>query len=198
MTTQTPEQFAESLRSAGQTTFAQQLARRAVGLALTAQNKAKSNATQRMRRRSGNLNRSITATVQNKLRSPQVVLTAGGNIKGGKEVPYATTQEYGATIRPVRRQWLAIPTDDVKTGSGQGAGASRFQTPRDYPSRLVFVQRSSTFAFLLDPADGRAKWWLRKKTVIKPKWYARDAMRDTERQAGGDLAGTLADALGAE
>lgn len=194
MATQTPEQFRDTLRQAGQTTFAQSLARRAIGLALFAEGEAKKNAGNRLEIRTGNLRRSIAGTVESDLSSPRVVLSAGGRVSGDGEVPYAASQEYGATIRPVRRQWLAIPSDDVKTE----AGAARFQTPRDYPSPLAFIQRSPTFAFLLDPADGRAKWWLRKKTTIKPKWYARDAMRSTVKRAGQDLRTTLADSLGAE
>lgn len=194
MTTQTPEQFAESLRSAGQTTFAQSLARRAVGLALFAESEAKQNAGRRLRVRSGNLRRSIAGTVQNQLRSPQVVLSAGGRVEGGGEVPYATTQEFGGTIRPKRVKWLAIPNEIARTP----AGAARYKTARDYPRPLAFVHLGGPRAMLWDAQEEVAAYALLKKVEIKPKWYARDAMRATERRAGPDLAGTLADALGAE
>lgn len=194
MATQTPDEFRASLRRAGQTTFAQSLARRAVELASTAQAQAKLNATTRLRSRSNNLRDSIVGTVETDLGSTRVVLSAGGRIKGGGEVPYAATQEYGATIRPVRRQWLAIPSSDVMTG----AGVNRFGSPRNYPTPLVFVQKDNSFAMLIDPADGRAKWWLRKQTTIRPKWFARDAIRATERQVEPGTASVLSDALGAE
>ena len=194
MATQTPDEFRDSLRRAGQTTFAQSLARKAAGLALFAEGEARKNATSRLRVRSGNLRRSIAGTVETDFGSSRVVLSAGGRIQGGGEVPYAATQEYGATIRPVRRQWLAIPSSDVMTG----AGVNRFGAPRNYPTPLVFVQKDSSFAMLIDPADGRAKWWLRKQTTIKGKFYARDAIRATERQVEPGTASVLSDALGAE
>ena len=194
MATQTPDEFRDSLRRAGQTTFAQSLARKAVELASTAQAQARLNATTRLRSRSGNLRDSIAGTVETDLGSTRVVLSAGGRIQGGGEVPYAASQEYGATIRPVRRQWLAIPSSDVMTG----AGVNRFGSPRNYPSPLVFVQKDNSFAMLIDPDDGRAKWWLRKQTTIKGKFYARDAIRATERQVEPGTASVLSDALGAE
>lgn len=193
MPTITPEQYAESLHKAGQGGLSRVFANNAKRLALFAEGQGRKNATDRLRVRSGNLRRSITGTVRGHVAGADVELSAGGRVEGG-DVPYAGTQEFGATIRPVRRKWLALPTRDVQTA----AGVSRYATPRDYPSPLVFIQKGEGRAFLLDPADGRAKWALRKQVTIKPKFYLRDAMRETERMVPVEMASALGVALNVE
>lgn len=194
MATQTPDEFRASLRRAGQTTFAQSLARKAAGLALFAEGEARKNATSRLRVRSGNLRRSIAGTVEAGLGSSRVVLSAGGRIEGGGEVPYAATQEYGATIRPKRVKWLAIPNEVARYPSG----AAMYQTARDYPNPLTFVHLGGPRAMLWDPKLGVAAYALLKKVTIKPKWFARDAIRATERQVEPGTASVLSDSLRAE
>jgi len=182
----TPEQLVDVFSEAARTRFRDALLNGSKRLALFAEAEGRKNATERLRVRSGNLRRSITGSVAAQSDGASVELTAGGRT-GGKDVPYAATQEFGATITPVRRQWLALPAQDVQTG----AGVSRYASPRDYPTPLVFVLINARRAILLDPADGRTKWSLRKEVTIKPKWYIRDAMTTTASQVPDVMSSAL-------
>lgn len=185
--TMTPQQLAERLQGM-QPRLAAILQRKAIAFALMLEGDAKANATERPRSRTGLLRRSIAGTVQDTDTGITVQLSAGGR-HGGRDVIYARLQELGGTIRPVRRRWLAIPTDEVKTA----AGVARYPSPRNYPGRLFFHQKSAGLAMLLEKVDGRSvvRWWLRKETTITPKRYlARSVDRNVPK-----LPTLLSDAL---
>lgn len=210
----TVAEWEERVASAGPR-LAQVLQRRAAALALRMQSRAVDNATRSPRSRTGSLRRSITgrviqggktvatvdATGQASLfgRTIQGVplaatLSAGGRVQGAKNVVYARIQDQGDTVRPVRRQWLAIPKPEVKTA----AGVSRYASPRDYPGKLwFFVKREGTgreaLAFLLERVGGQnvARWTLRKEVEIPGTRFARDAWWRTR----AEVPSTLGDAL---
>ena len=80
-----------------------------------------------LKRRTGHLAGSINTRVQQD----------GRNARGFVGTPevYAPTHEYGATIKPVRAKFLAIPRADNLTG----AGVQRF-TPRQRPDMFIYVK----------------------------------------------------------
>ena len=209
----TVAEWEERVASAGPR-LAQVLQRRATALALRMQSRAVDNATRSPRSRTGSLRRSIAGRVVQGGKTVATVDAAGqaslfgrtiqgvplaatlsaGGRTGGKNLRYARAQDQGAVIRPVNRQWLAIPTPDVKTA----AGVSRYASPRDYPEPLRFrLIRSGTgrgaLAALVERVGGAdvVRWWLRKETEIPATGYARRAWWDTR----AEVPSTLGDAL---
>jgi len=168
----TPEELAERLASA-QPRLAKIIERKAIALALMLESDAKGNATESMNHPTGNLRRSIIGAAVDTPRGLAVQLRAGGR-HNGEDVVYARLQELGGKIRPVRRKWLAIPTDEVKTP----AGVARYPSPRNYPGKLFFRQKRAGLAMLMELVDGKpvTRWWLRKETNIKPKRYLKRAV----------------------
>lgn len=214
--TLTPEEWQRRCSEAGPR-LAQVLQRKAAALALRMQSRAVGNATTRLNKPTGNLRRSIAGRVIQTGRtvaavegessqlslfgrtvqgSPlSVVLSAGGRVEGAENVIYARIQDQGKEgLRPVNRQWLAIPDKSVKTPTGR----PRFASPRDYPRPLWFhVIRGGTgksaLAVLLERVGGEnvGRWWLRKEVDIPASYYARDAFRATQAQ----VPATLGDAV---
>jgi len=213
--TLTPEEWERRCSEAGPR-LARVLQRRATALALRMQSRAVGNATRRPRSRTGNLRRSIAGrviqtgrvvasvegessqlslfgrTVQG--RPLSVVLSAGGRVQGAKNVIYAAIQDQGGTVRPVDRQWLALPDESVKTG----AGVARYASPRDYPRPLWFhVIRDGSgkqaLAVLLERVGGEnvGRWWLRKEVEIPATGFARRAWWSTR----AEVPSTLGDAV---
>lgn len=111
------------------------------------------------------------ATRSNALRNARFAEVTGGDLstltlRKGSTSPYARLHELGGTIRPVRRQWLALPTSRVLTPSGvpQKSG------PRAYPN-LVFARSSKKpdTAFLFEEGTSPAKaFYILKKQVEVP------------------------------
>ena len=96
-----------------------------VGAALDIEARAKSDFTTKLRVRTGLLRRSIAARVEagEKIR---LVASAGGRV-GAKDVVYASTHEFGATIRPKNAKALRIP---IPGGPAlTAAGVDRYATP---------------------------------------------------------------------
>jgi hypothetical protein len=213
--TLTPEEWERRCSEAGPR-LARVLQRKAAALALRMQSRAVDNATTRLNKPTGNLRRSIAGRVIQTGRtvaavegvssqlslfgrtvqgSPlSVVLSAGGRVEGAENVIYARIQDQGGNVRPVNRQWLAIPDKSTKTP----AGRPRFASPRDYPRPLWFhVIRGgsgkSALAVLLERVGGEnvGRWWLRKEVDIPASYYARDAFRATQAQ----VPATLGDAV---
>jgi len=58
----------------------------------------------------------------------------GDDVRIGTPLVYARAQQEGATIRPVRRQWLAIPLSPPLTTSER-----RTKTPRDFHGAFVLI-----------------------------------------------------------
>ncbi len=80
-----------------------------------------------LQRRSGNLARSINSRVE------QVDKEMKGYV--GTNMVYGPPQEFGATIKPVRAKFLAIPRPEALTGTG----VARF-TPRQRPDMFIYVK----------------------------------------------------------
>lgn len=142
------------------------------GLSMVAQGTV--NAKTRMNSPTGNLGRSIKSEVTGKGATLEQKLRAGGKLSGAADVVYAAIQERGGVVRPTRRKWLAIPTKSVKNPGG----SQKYGSPRDYPKPLRFVFIFFGLAALVEDLPGggsEVRWWLRKKTTIRPKWYLRDA-----------------------
>lgn len=227
-------QLADRLQLAAGGALRAELGRRLGTVAKAMEAAGRDNAKARMKTRSGLLRRSIGGFVRAEgapaagigpLRRDadiEVGVQAGGVVLQGAEVVYAGIQERGGTVRPVRRRWLAIPTDSVK----QKNGTARYATPRDFPRPLRFVQFRPDLAALIEvprrkarkaPAArrqrvarverrtrararqrgtlGPVRWWLVKQTTIRAKWYLRDAFQQEVRRVPAALGDVLSSAL---
>ncbi len=227
-------QLADRLQLAAGGAMRAELRRRLDTVSKLMEAAGKDNAKARMKTRSGLLRRSIAGFVRSEgaprggigpLRQGadiEVGVAAGGVTLAGAEVVYAGIQERGGTVRPVRRRWLAIPTDSVKTRDG----VSQYKTPRDFPRPLRFVQFRPDLAALIEVPRRKAKkapparrqrvarverrqrtrrreerpqypvrWWLVKQTTIRAKWYLRDAFDAEARRVPAALADVLSSAL---
>jgi hypothetical protein len=83
---------------------------------------------------------------------------AGITYKG--RTPYADILEHGGVIRPVKGQWLAIPTGPAVTG----AGVAKYRSPRDVAG-LFFAQKKGSASALLMKAAGKGK------TATAQAWF---------------------------
>jgi hypothetical protein len=70
-----------------------------------------------LKRRTGNLARSMGFKLYRKGGVPESVIGSGASLET-ERMKYANILETGGTIRPVNKQWLTIPTDYAKTSSG--------------------------------------------------------------------------------
>lgn len=143
--------------------------------------------------RSGRLRQSIGYRVEEETGGVVLHLHAGGS--GGRgEVRYAATQEYGATIRPVKGKFLAIPVGPALTGAGVARVA-----PRDLPLRFVPTRRGGVLVLKTDQrsASGRLTRQGRAGTVyfvlvrevtIPSRPYLRPALEDAARKLGPTLS----------
>lgn len=117
----------------------------------------------RLRRRTGNLSRSITGTVEG-WPSVTMGLRAGG---GAEDVRYAALQEYGGTVRPKGHPFLAIPVGPALTP----AGVPRYPGgPRTVPVPLAVAQTRNR-DFVLVEAHGRRTKGGRLSSVQGVVWY---------------------------
>lgn len=79
-------------------------------------------------------------------------------------VPYARAHEKGATIVPKRRQWLTVPTDEVRTKGGVLKGGARSF------ANLKFIKINPRLALLVvDGKKARQGLKLRPAKVSKPR-----------------------------
>lgn len=91
----------------------------------------------------------------------------------GTKVPYGPTHEYGATIKPVRKQWLTIPLGAVKTPAGVARGRAR-----DFQN--TFFRRSKTGNLILFQKRGERiipLFVLKKQVKIPKRPYLDPAVR---------------------
>lgn len=170
-------------------------------VALMIQREAALNATTSPHVRSGRLRRSIIGRVEDVEGSRlAIVIRAGG---GKADVRYAAAQEYGATIRPKKAKFLAIPLDAAKTK----AGVSRYKSPRD-AGDLSAIPISRGRFLLVRKAKPRPKGGKRKRaappkrqpalflltrepTVIRPTRFLARAIEST----GGRLSQEIGDVV---
>ena len=146
---------------------------------------------QRLRRRSGNLAKSI---VGRSLKAAGVPAIRIGVLRG-PALRYAGVQEYGTkkynpdspydTIRPRHGKALAMPTEHATTP----VGLDKFGGPRNLPFKAVFIPFRGTgvaVGGLFDPGTlppsgsglslrtAKMYYLLLKEVDIKPKWYLKD------------------------
>jgi hypothetical protein len=142
--------------------------------------------------RSGRLRQSIGYRVQDQTNAVLLHLYAGGGGRG--EVKYAASHEYGATIRPVRGKFLAIPVGPALTG----AGVARF-SPRDLQLRFIATRSGGILVLKTEQrtAGGRLKrggavgtpyFVLVREVTIPKRPYLRPALEDAAHKLGPELA----------
>ena len=136
------------------------LAPEMIVLALEAEADAKQRATVRPHPRSGRLRQSIQG-----MYDPdgfRLVLRSGGRVRG-RDVRYAKAQDLGATIRPKRRKYLAIPLRAAKTA----AGVARYATARVDPTEMFVskTRKAGTDLLLRDVRTGEPRYLLTKGPI---------------------------------
>ena len=187
----TIQEWRDRIEKLGAGEFRRRLNQRLTRAALDTEARAKLNAKARPRARSGRLYNSIRAFVLDEGRGPSIVLQAGGRSNDGKEVGYARTQEYGATIRAKGAGWLRIP---IKGGPALNpSGTQRFGgSLRSYPGFFVFkaksghlyISRKGEYASNGGPL---AYFRLKKSVKVPPTYFMRRAMDVTEKELRVEL-----------
>ena len=168
--TKTLRDFERQLRVAGHTDLKGFLLKALTRAGLEGEKTARLAATTRLRVRTGRLRSSITSTVRKTSNGLELVLQAGG---GRRPVAYAEAQEKGATIRPRRGQYLAIPLPGALTAAG--ALKARFAVPgglRNVPG--MFLIRSGAGNLLLVEKRGKGiapLFVLKTQTKVRGKAY---------------------------
>lgn len=109
-------------------------------------------------RRTGELSRSIHFEVKGQQLN---TLT----LRIYSDSPYAKIQEFGGTIKPKNAQWLAIPLDAVKTGTGVARGG-----PRDYENTF-FAKSKKGNLILFQKNEGKVTplFVMKKEVTIPPR-----------------------------
>ena len=190
MTTLTPKQFARAIKKAGRELVHQEISRTMTMAALDTEARAKLNATNLLRVRSGRLRNSIVSHALFNAAGPnsgwELILKAGNT----NDVRYARIQEEGGTIRAKNAKFLAIPLDPGPAVTG--AGVSRYSSPRQVPG--LHVQGRGQRLRLVD-GEGRTWYVLRRSVNIKPKLYLRRALDHTEANLPRPLAQALLPAI---
>lgn len=191
--TETLEEFRARLERA--TAALQAEAKKAaIGAALQGESAAKRYATSRLRVRAGTLRRSIKGEVRTVRGSLDVVVSAGRQ-RGGKALAYAQAQERGATIRPVRGRYLAIPLAGGPALTG--AGVPRFTSPRDVAGLVPFRSRSGRLLLVRFTPAGVEGWYLLHPgpVTITGKHYVRDGAKQAREYLIPRLDALLGKAL---
>jgi len=121
--------------------FRRRLKQRLTKAALDTEARAKVNATSRPKARSGRLRSSIRSFVLDEGKGPSIVLQAGGTSSGGKQVVYARTQEYGATIRAKAGGWLMVPGPGALTPRGVHRGTGPYYRVKQVKIPATYFMR---------------------------------------------------------
>lgn len=127
-------------------------------------------------RRTATLQRAIRFTVT--LDGQDAVLTM---IADASKAPYAAAQEYGATIRPTKGQFLTIPLEPALTASGVArVSAHEFiSNPGSLGFERTFVNKAKT-AILGVTASGtvQAVFALKTQVILPERSYMRSTVAD--------------------
>lgn len=158
---------------------------------------------QRLRRRTGNLARSITG------RGVRVRGIPGMRVGvfRGPALSYTAIQEFGGIIRPKRGRALAMPVEGGRAMTR--AGVDRYGGPRSYPGKLVYIpyKGRNAVAGLYDQRDlkrargnglrgVKAVYVLLRQVSIKPKHFLSDGVRLSLPSLTKRLAVLLAELAG--
>lgn len=171
----TVAEYAELLERASHRGLPDALRRAMTTSALTAEARAKRALTRGGSgpdTRSGRLRNSVRGFARGRGWEQEAVVRA--------DAEYASAHEYGATIRPKRSQYLAIPLDAAKTAAGVARGG-----PRDFPD--LFFIRSKAGNLLLVQAGGDHEsglipfFALKSEVTIPARPFARPAIERARR-----------------
>jgi len=179
------ETFAEQLAQVARERIRALLREQGTRFALEGEAHAKALATTRLRVRTGRLRNSIAGAVRGDEGSGtvDVVVSAGGRVRGGQPVRYAAMQEYGGIQRPRRAKYLRIPLPPAQTA----AGVDKFLFPPSlYESGagLFVLVRTRTGKLLLKHREKNEFWYVLKRSVrITPHRYMRDTLAHLEQRA---------------
>lgn len=154
--------------------------------ALMVENRVKTNATGNvLKTRSGRLRNSIGSNIQEK--DGRLAVYIGSGQRTGKPVVYANMLETGGMIRPVKRQWLTIPTQYAKTATGAGNLRAR-EVPNG------FFQRTKAGTLILYQG-GKTRpvpmFILKKQVNIPPKRYLSVSVEQSQQAVFEELKAAL-------
>lgn len=130
-------------------------------------------------RRTGKLIESVEASIR-----VTGKFTAGSEVRGqiGSPLIYASTQEFGATIRPKRAQYLTVPLPAAL----DNRGVPILPRARDWPR--TFVQRSRRGNLIIFQKRGANKivplYVLKKQVTIPPRMNLRTMIEAGNRGLG--------------
>ena len=184
-------EFSDRLQELGNEEFQRRLSVVLTETALKMDDRAKRNANERPKARSGRLRASVRSYVVNEGQMPKIVLQAGGQGSQGRVV-YAGAQEFGATIRPRAADFLRIPLAPAKTPAGvdRYSGSLRVLAPDEF-----FAFRSGEGKLFLakhgdEVAPGVPRAWYRlvKQSEIPATFFLRRAMNSVAGKMRPDLA----------
>lgn len=192
------QQWADQLRAEAGGKIQQRIRAVMVDLALDGQREADKLIRSRFEHggvRTGALVRSMAGKVRDITGGVEAVVSAGGRT-GGADVPYARPHEDGATIRPKRGKFLAIPMPAAKTKAGVARGG-----PRDFPNLRFQPGRDGSTAWLVQEM-GRGKtarsvlmFKLVRRVDIKGKHYLRDGVATAVKRLPEPMQAALAAAV---
>lgn len=155
--------------------------------ALIMENRVKLNTTKGggLNSPTGKLRSSIGSVVRE--RDGKLAAYIGSGQRTGKPVVYANILETGGLIRPVKRQWLTIPTDYAKTAAGAGNIRAR-EVPNG------FFQRTKEGTLILyqgGKSEPVPMFILRKQVKIPPKRYLSLSVEQSQQAVFDELKAAL-------
>lgn len=133
---------------------------------LQAEAKAKINATQRLRVRTGVLRSSITSTVTGTGLDAVLKLSAGGTV-----APYARVQELGGIIYPRTAKMLAIPL----LPRLEGISPRNLNEPNTF---ILSARGGGVFIAQSNDSGLTLLYKLVDHVTLRPRYYLRDAFRE--------------------
>jgi len=168
----------------------QAIKRTAIASALDAEGKAKERLSgEVLSARTGHLRRSIAGSVRESGDLTDIVLGAGGRV-GNENVKYARIHEFGGTIRPTVKRWLAIPNTDNPLLHTM-AGVARYASPLDVPDLVFRLTRRPDLALLVNRRTNEVWYWLKKQVTIPQRPYLRPSMDEVSAKLSARLGGQI-------
>ena len=154
--------------------------------ALVIENRVKQNVSGgAVKVRSGRLRNSIGSVVREK--EGKLFAYIGSGQRNGKPVVYANILETGGIIRPVKRQWLTIPTEYAKTK----AGAGNLRAPEVKNGFFARGKNGSLILFEGGRKTPRSMFILKKQVKIPPKRYLALSLAQSSQDAYNQIVAGL-------
>lgn len=142
-----------------------------------------------LKTRSGRLRQSIGTMVSEK--EGMLAGNIGSGQRTGKPVVYANILETGGVIRPVKRQWLTIPTEYAKARSGAG-------NIKALEIKQSFFARSKNGNLILFDGAHRTPipmFVLKKRVKIPAKHYLTISVTQGQQEAYNQIVRGLSEVL---